>query len=561
MGFFEHSYAQTDPVLEDSDIRPFTASGGIGVTANAYTADGIQNRRAPAVLKTSANLNFSLFGLSSGLNLLYSTDQSGLRQNMNNLSFDASWKWLAVQVGTVSPDFSEFGLSGTTLRGGYIEATPGNWEIQLSAGQSKRKVEFKTQQGFREPAFERWTAGGRLGYAGDNDSHFFISTHYSADRKNSLDDPQSITPKENLTITPDAQLSMFDGKFTLASEVTFSAFTRDLYSAKLPTEDLGIPSFITNIFQPYTSSRVNYAGNASANLNLNQFGLQLGYERVQPGFESLGVGRVRDDQQNIRIGPSVQLFDNKLSVQSNLTLGRDNLLGTRIQTRRNTSVGTNVQYQLTNMISLSGNYNMLVNDFSSNIDTDTLQQGALGQKQTSHTFMLQPTVTIQRGELTHNVSLSGSYFKTGNEFKGSANSANEYESDTYSSSLSYSLAFPSGFALNTMGNFLMFNSRRSENISTGANVGTSYSLLDRKMNLSLNVGFNQTRNEVDRSAQNQSNIILKSRQLMLNLSSSYRIFEKGTLSLSVRSRSNNAIRGGGTNYTELEGSFSYRHRF
>lgn len=561
MGLFEYSFAQTDPVVEGSDIRPFTASGGIGMTADAYTASGIANRRAPAVMKTTANLNFSVFGLSSGLNLLYSTDQSGLRQNMNSLSFDARWKWLAVQAGTVSPDFSEYGLSGTSLRGGHIEATPGNWEIELTGGQSKRKVEFKSREGFREPAFERWTAGGRVGYKSDNDSYIFLSTHYSVDQKNSIENAGTITPKENLTVTPDAQITMFDGILTLASEVTFSAYTRDLYSAKIPTQDLGVPSFITNLMQPYTSSRVNYAGNASANLNLNQFGLQLGFERVQPGFTSLGIGRVRDDHQNISINPSVQLFDNKLSLQTNLTLGRDNLLNTRIQTRKNRSLGTSVQYQLTNMISISGNYNMLVNDFSSNVEEDSLQQGGLGQKQTSHTFMLQPTVTIQQGQITHNISVSGSYFKTGNDFKDAANSANEYEADTYSSSVSYNLSLPSGLSLNTMGNFLVFNSRRSNNLSTGANVGASYSLLDRKMNLSLNLGLNQTRNEVTQTVQNQNGMVLKSRQLMLNLSSSYRIFEKGTLSLTVRSRSNNAIEGRGTNYSELEGSLSYRHRF
>lgn len=166
------AFAQTDPIMEGTDISPFTASGSIGIKANGYTASGIANRRAPASLQTNANLNFSLFGLSSGLSLLYSTDQTGLRQNMNNLSFNASWEWVTVQVGSVSPSFSDYGLSGTTIRGGYITATPGNWLFEISGGQARRKVEFQVEDGFRDPSYERWTAAGKVGYEGENNSHF-----------------------------------------------------------------------------------------------------------------------------------------------------------------------------------------------------------------------------------------------------------------------------------------------------------------------------------------------------------------------------------------------------
>ncbi|MDZ7807247.1 MAG: hypothetical protein U5K71_09025 [Gracilimonas sp.] len=171
-GAASSAFAQTDPIIEGSDIRPFTASGSIGIKANGYTASGIENRRAPGVIQTNANLNFSLFGLSSGLSLLYSTDQTGLRQNMNNLSFNASWKWLGVQIGSVSPNLSEYGLSGTTIRGGYVKADPGNWEVELSGGKAKRRVKFQSTEGFREPSFERWAMGGKVGYQLDNRQSF-----------------------------------------------------------------------------------------------------------------------------------------------------------------------------------------------------------------------------------------------------------------------------------------------------------------------------------------------------------------------------------------------------
>lgn len=516
------------------------------------------------MFQTNANTNFSFFGFSSGLNVLYSTDQTGLRQNMNSISFNASWEWIKVQAGNVSPSFSEYGFRGTSVRGGHISLTPGNWLIEASGGQSRRKVEFQIEDGFRDPAFERWTVAGKIGYGDEQGSRFYLSSHYSIDKSSDLNvtngSTLEVTPEENLTLTPDLQLAFFDRKFTVSSQVTVSAYTRDVNSSRLPMESVGVPSFVNNLFKARTSSRVTYAGQAGAELSLNQFGMQVGYERIQPGFRSLGIGRIRDDQQEITVVPSIRLLDNRLSIQANMTLGRDNLLGTRLQTRKTTNAGTNVQFQLTDMITLSTNYNLMLNDFSSEAAADSIQQATLGQKQVSHTFMLQPNVTIQQDDLIHNVGISGSYFTMNNEFKGAVN-ANDFSSDTYSTSLTYSLTFPSGFSINSMGNYLMYQSARSDNTTLGADFGASYIFFDNKMNVNLNLGINQNKNEVEGAGPNQEDTIFKTRQMMVNLSSNYRVYDKGSLSLSLRSRTNNIVEGAGTKYTELEGSISFQHRF
>jgi hypothetical protein len=553
--------AQTDPIVEDSNIRPFTASGSIGISASTYTASGITNRRAPASLQSTANLDFSLFGFSSGLNLLYSTDQSEFRQNMNNISFDAQWKWITVQAGDVSPSFSKYGLSGATIRGGYLRFNPGNWNIELSGGRSKKAIPFNSSQDeFREPSFERWAMVGKVGYEGDG-SHFYLSSHYELDKSESLNNPTGITPKENLTLTPDTKVSIFDGKISLESQVTFSAFTRDLNSTEVPLSSTGVPGFLSNLMQPHQSSRINYAGRAAANLRLDQFGFEVGYERIQPGFRSLGIGRIQDDKERIRLAPAVQLFDNKVSVQSNLTFGRDNLLNSRLQTQRNTGVGANVQVQVTNMITISSNYNLLINSFTTNSGAVSNSQSAPpDQKQVSHTLMLQPSVTLQRDENTHTISLSASYFNFNLDFEGSGSTIpTGSSSDTYSTNASYSLSFPSGLALNSMTNVVLNNSSSSENFTIGGNVGASYSLLKRKLTLSLNGGFNH--NTSTSSMSNLNDVRIKTQQFMLNLTGNYRLTGKDSFSLSVRSRSNNVVEGGSSNYSELEASLRYQHRF
>lgn len=556
------AWGQTNPIFEDSNILPFAASGSIIISANTYTASGIGNRRAPASLQSTANINFSLFGFRSGLNMLYSTDQSGLRQNLNNLNFNAQWKWITIQAGDVSPSLSKYGISGTTIRGGHLKITPGKWHAEFSGGRSKRAVQDNSSQsGFREAAFKRWAIAGKIGYEGDSDNHFYLSTHYEVDKTESLDNPMGITPKENLTLTPDLKLSFFDNKVSLESQVTFSSFTRDLNSTKIPLTDTGVPDFLSNLMQPHLSSRVNYAGQATANLRLNSFGVQVGYERIQPGFISLGTGEIEDDKQNITISPSARFFNSKLSVQGNLTLGRDNLLNNRIQTRRNTGINANVQVQATNKITISGSYNLLLHSFTANSGALTSPQTAPpDQKQISHTAMLQPSITFQDGGTTHTISLSASYFTFNLNFDEDGPSVPMGStSDTYSNSVTYNLTFSNGLALNSMANVLVNNSSNAESLTLGGNFGGSYTMLERKLSLSLNGGFNQNRNTTTFS--NASNLQMKAQQFTLNLTGNYRLTSRDTFSITARSRSNNVVEGGSSNYSEFEVNFRYQHRF
>lgn len=557
------SRAQTDPILEGSDIRPVTISGSVGLTASTYTASGTSNRRAPSLVKTTGNLDFSLFGLSSGLDFLYSTDQTGIRQNLNNFSFDATWEWLTLKAGDVNPNFSKYGLSSINIRGGYIGIEPGNWSLELTGGQSRKEIIPSSKQGFREPSFQRISVAGKLGYSSSSDKYIFLSSHYSIDRKGSLTGTQQVTPEENLTLSTDSKITFIDKLLSFATEVTASVYTRDTNASALPTGDGGIPSSLSSVFVPRRSSRINYAASGTAALNLDNANLELGYERIQPGFISLGLGRIRDDQQNISISPSVRLLDNDLSVQANVTLGRNNLFNNRIQTQKDKKVATNVQLRLSNTVSLNGGYNLLINDFTVNpIQTgNNSQTNLFDRKQVAHTITFQPSVALISGKKTHNISLTGSYFTLSNTFDGSGPSVpSEINTNTITSSLAYSLSFQSGLAVNASGNYLINKAMSTKNTSVGGSLGSSYSFFENQLTLSLNGNINQTSGERTSAGQNAT-FNTKARQMSVNFTGNYRLGSKDTFSVTVRSRNNNVIEGGQSTFSELEGSFNYRHSF
>ena len=554
----DFAVAQRSSFWDDTDLVPFQKGGSIGLNFSSYTASGIENRRAPGVLQTFANLNFSAFGLRSGFNLNYSTDESGLRQNMNKVAYRASWRWLTIQAGDVNAQLSDYGLNGTTIRGGYVRAQPGNFLLELTGGRSRRVVRPSLQSGFREPAFEQWALGGKVGVGRTAGSYFHLSTFYAKDEVASLQDQLvTIKPQENLTITPDFRVDLWKGKFSLESQVTVSAFTRDLNSS--PISSSKIPGIVTFIYEPTVSTRLNYAGEASASFQSNPFDLTLGYERIQPGFISLGRGRIRNDQETISLSPTARFFQNRLSVQSDVTLSRDNLLGNRLQTQSTTNIVTSMQMLFTQMFNLTASYNLLLND----VEIDAVEgadQNLGGQSQSSHNFMLQPNFTIAGEDYIHNISMSGGYLRVGSNASGNPEIQSlSYLSESYTGLLSYAITFPAGLTVNSSGNYLTNQSDAGDIVNYGVNLGTSYAFFNRELTLSANVGLNQ--NRFERELPSGPGMTNKFRQLTGSVNTSYRFTTKDTFNLTIRSRKNQVLDGSGNEFTELEGSFRYQRTF
>jgi hypothetical protein len=554
-----HSFSQSGSFWDDTDLVPLRTGGSIGLTASTYAASGIENRRPANVLQTNANLGFSTFGLRSGFNLSYSTDDTGFRQNMNNLSYSVRWRWLSFQAGDVNTRLSDYSLNGTTIRGGYVRANPGNFLFELIGGKSKRAVRPSLESAFREPSFVQWAFGAKVGVAGNSGSYFNLSTFYAQDNAASLSgEIIEIKPQENLTLTPDFRVNLFNGRLTLESQFTASVFTRDLDGDPFSSDDLGIPGFITTIYQPRVSTHINYAGKALAGFRSDIFDMNIGYERIQPGFMSLGRGTVRNDLETITLSPSIRFFQNRLSIRSDVTLGRDNLLGTRLQTQSNTNVGTNIQMVFSEAFHLTTSYNLLLNDITM-AQTAGIEQSLSGQSQVSHTVMVQPNLTIIRDDFIHNIALSGGYLSINSQFTGDPQASNSFSSVSYTGMLSYAITLPAGISLNSTGNYLTNSSNGGDIRNVGLNLGTSYALFNRKLTFGLNVGIN--RNKLEREILNGPLITNRLQQLAGGINTAYRLTDKDTFNLTLRSRNSRVLDGTGNDFTELEGSFRYQRTF
>jgi len=496
------------------DTGPLQVRGGISASAQAYTVSGIDQRRAPATLETAANLSFNLLGLRSGLNLTYSTDQSRLRQSVNQLAFNTTWGWGEVAAGDVNPSFAKYGLRGTTLRGGMIELDPQRVRLALAAGRSNEAIGPGDNVSLRTVSFQQMAYGGRAGYGRERGTHLYLTGVYvrdvvgsidlsAADDVTTLGADEAITPQENWNLTTDAGLALFQRRLSLQVQGTASLLTRDVRAPEI--NDL-LPVSV-GFLTVRRGSYIDYAGEASLRLNLPAADLRASYERIQPGFKSLGVPQMRSDQERIRVQPTLSLLNRRLNVSLNGARTRNNLSNQLLSTAKRLQLGTTVQARIAQPLTVSASYMRLRNANDPAPGAPNPDQTQL--LQITQTASLAPTLTIRRASgLTHALSVSGSYQTTQDQSRAVEQGLRPaVNTQNLSSTLSYSLQLPSGFSPSITGNFLTSDAGTSQTRVLGLNAGVGHAVLDRTLRLNLTAGWSRNRVTTQQSAQSMLTLL------------------------------------------------------
>ena len=545
--------------IGETDIEPYTFSGNIGLQTHAYTTTRDFNRREPLGALLTANAEYSILGFTSGLDIRYSTDTNEFRQNMNRIQFNGSWRWITLSAGDVMPAYSEFGLRGTQLRGGEIRLSPGPVYFNVTAGQLNKAIQRPDGGLARQVAYERWLYAFAIGAGDENGSNFDISGFYGRDNENSLPDSvranlagTTLLPAENVGLTPKFQLSFFEEAFKIGAETTVSAYTRDQNSPEISTEDVDVPDFLINLFQPRNSTRVTYAGIAHTGLNLDLFSMRAEFERIMPGFESMGLRQLRDDQQTLSIYPSFNLIDGRLTIDGTFMVSEDNLLDNRLSTQNRQNMSLNTNARLTDSFSLGGGYSR----FLAYTESDG-GGGNRDHEQISQIFQLFPSFSFMNGGVSHSITLTGVYQAIDIQFPVQ-NGTELSESHTITGSLSYGLAMSGGLSFNNSLNYVTGESPGSTFSTAGVSVGAGYAFLEGKMNvnLTLNGSFN-TFESVSAGVSGKS----ENAQLNGNFITTYRLTSDTSFQLNIRSQNNSIITGAGDGFSELEGRFKFQQRF
>ncbi|MCO6164548.1 hypothetical protein [Flavobacterium sp. NRK F7] len=334
---FVKTHAQTID-LGSFQGQPFKIGGGIAANTTYFNSN--RNAREPFVYNFTGNVNLSLYSFSMPISYNF-TNLGGqldyqIPFNFNRLSVSPKYKWITAHLGDVSMTFSPYTLAGHQFSGVGVELNP-NSPLKFSAmyGRFLKAVEDDGNPNTL-PAFKRIGYGSKLEYVKDNYKIGLIG-FYAKDLINSLQvvpDAKGITPKENLVIGISAEAKLTPD-FRLYTDISNSSLTQDT-RAENTEESQGISGLF---FNNKTSTQNFNAYKIGFDYKIQKTTLGSSFERVDPNYQTLGAYFFANDLQNIMVNVSRPFFSDKLMLQMNLGVQKDNLDNKKVTTT-NRLVGT-----------------------------------------------------------------------------------------------------------------------------------------------------------------------------------------------------------------------------
>jgi len=353
-----------------------------GETANR---SGTGSDKEPQYGYWEIDPSISLYGLPFSAPLLFSSENSGSRQNINtlNLSLDAQVirdfimekverekdkllekgnkefssltdkqkdkleanakskvtsklhpmlkimsSFRSLGIGTSYPDYTPLTVRGVPLTGVNVELNPGLLYLAFGG--------FKNQKPIDNLTYRRDIYTGRLGIGQKDGSHFYFTGMYAKDDENSITldaANQSLTPKANYLFGMEGRLDLFRKKLSLEGEISGAMLTRDTRDADLENE--AIPTWVKNMVHPKISSSVDYSYTLKGTFTNEKSATKVtaGMRMLGPGYTSLGIPNLSTDKLEIKSKVEQKLSKRQISLSGEFMWYRDNL----IDWKRNTT--------------------------------------------------------------------------------------------------------------------------------------------------------------------------------------------------------------------------------
>lgn len=324
--------------------KPFEINGSIGFNAMLYQAKGIAPRNQALNLSAFGNANVSIYGIALPFSFFWANAKTTFTQPFNQYGISPTYKWITLHAGYRNMSLSKYSMNGFNFFGGGLELNPGKFRFMALYGRFSKAVRETEFSGIisSPSSFERRGMGIKLGL-GTSKTFFDIFVLKAGDNANSLAGlKDSLIPKskENLVTGFNGKIGIFK-RLSLHYELAVSLFSRNTQDSLIPMDKL---SFVHQIFPIRNSTSIYSAGEASLNYNANNFQLKLGYKRIDPDYQSMGLYFVQSDNETFSLDPSFQLWKGKFRINGSVGYQRDNLAQNRIFTTNRIISGLNVSF-------------------------------------------------------------------------------------------------------------------------------------------------------------------------------------------------------------------------
>ncbi|HEX9601770.1 MAG TPA: hypothetical protein VF985_09780, partial [Mariniflexile sp.] len=484
---------------------PLKINGGISANGVYYSSNG-RSSREPFTYFLQGNLNISWLTFSMPLSYSFSNQGSHLDYQtpfkFNRLSIHPKYKWIQTHIGDVAMTFSPYTLSGHQFTGGGIELTPeGSFSISAMAGRLLKATEDDGQQQTL-PAFRRMGYGTKLGWEKDNYKIGLIG-FYAKDDINSIaavPDDRNIAPKENLVVGLDGEVAIAEN-YTIKAEYASSAITQDLRAETTSENRTGITSLF---FNNRGSTEYYDAFKTGLEMKVDKMQVGLGYERIDPGYETLGAYFFNNDFQNLTLNAARPLFNDMLNLSFNIGYQRDNLNNQKTQATNRFVGAVNATLRATDKVTVTGAYsnfsthtNKSLNQFDDINDSDLTDEDleALNFKQLSQNANINVNWVLAEGEKnSQNINLNYSLASSANVQAGviRVGQANNF----HNANAVYTIGFPKkDLNVSTSVNYNYSDIGRDDSDAYGGALDINKKFFENKLNTTFGVAYNTNSNK------------------------------------------------------------------
>lgn len=480
-----------------SKDKLFRINGGL--SANTVFYNGSNAGRQSFIWGISGNVNISLF---NQIDLPFNCNFNNLGGNYtyptmpNRLSLHPTYKWATAHIGDVSMSLSPYTLNGHQFTGVGLELLPESFPLKLSVmyGRLLKATEYDSLSRLSTVAYKRMGYGLKVGYEG---SRYAVGMSFfrARDDRNSLHrmpDSLFVYPQGNVAFSWDVSAKVIDN-LTLNIEYGISSLTRDIR----------IASSGNNFFEQLVGKNMStvrfHAVKAGVNYQFKKNTLGLGYERVDPGYQTLGAYYFTNDLENFTLNFTRPFLKDKFTAAVSMGMQHDNLnREKREQTNRwvgslNLNFAPNEKWNSSFVFSTFQSYRHIRSQFDDINATnqyenlDTLDFTQLSQNISLNVAYLL-TATDKRSQ---NLNLTLSYQEAADKrgdviHPGSA-------SRFYNLAVIYGLLFiPQGVQLTSSVNLTYNTIGLSRMLTCGPNVGASSKLFKKRISLGVSASYNAT---------------------------------------------------------------------
>ncbi len=356
-------HAQNLESVVDS-IKNFKAKsikihGGIRLANTYYAASGINPRRDLFQWLMHANLNISVGGFSIPFSATFS--EGNKEFNLPSFLFaglSPTYKWATVHVGDRVMNFSKYSLSNHNFFGGGVELNPGNFRFGAMYGRLKRAVaEDLVNLQAIDPSYRRMGTGFNTGFD-DGNNKLMLSVFKAWDDETSI----PIVPQETEVLPADNAIISLTGRKAIGKSLSFSgefarsAYNRDMRSAPVPNNEKTAFNQVFGLFKPTTSAVYANAYNLKGNYRIKKTNFGLAYERIDPGYITMGSLYFDNDIERYTANMMTRLYKDKVSLSVNGGIERNDLDGEELTTNLRGIGSVNLGYRHNDRLNFSLSY-------------------------------------------------------------------------------------------------------------------------------------------------------------------------------------------------------------